>query len=70
MRIDPYTDFLFRCSPTPYLERFCQLHDVARVEAGLEQVGADALFISRPAGDRAAVELYSRRPSIVTERLQ
>jgi hypothetical protein len=55
-----------------YLERFCWLHDLDRVEAGLEQVGPEPVFIARPAGDSFAVQLYSRypRPSIPAGQLQ
>jgi hypothetical protein len=56
------------------LEQFCRLHDIDSVEAGLEQVGPEPVFISRPTGDGDwfAVQLYSRYPrsAIPTGRLQ
>jgi hypothetical protein len=45
-----------------------RLHDIDRVEAGLEEVGPWPIFISRPTGDGEwfAVALYSRYQSIPT----
>jgi hypothetical protein len=56
-----------------YLQECCTLHDLDRVEAGLEDVGSAAIFVARPAGGGVAVQLYSIAPDsswLATDRLQ